>query len=261
VPASSSRPASRAINDKRIVAVASGKGGVGKTWLAITLAHALARGDCRTLLFDSDFGLANVDIQLGLIPQADLQSVISGRLALRQAITAFSEGGFDIVAGRSGTGSLAALPASDLQSLADRLIGAAESYDHVILDLAAGIENAVRYLTRPAARCLVVATEDPTSLTDAYAFIKLTASDFPQTDLAIVVNMASSRQAGERTYRTLLKACENFVKLSPPLAGIIRRDDKVRDAIRHQAPLLTRHPTSNAAADVETLAARLDNSR
>lgn len=257
--ASASRTA-RGAADRRIVAIASGKGGVGKTWLAITLAHALARQNRRTLLFDGDLGLANVDIQLGLMPTVDLQGVLLDKLTLKQATTAYDEGGFDIIAGLSGSGGLASLPPRKLEELASRIVGHAKRYDHVILDLAAGVDRSVRYMTQPAGRCLVVATEEPTSLTDAYAFIKLTARDFPDTDLQIVVNMANSRQAGERTYRILSKACENFLHLTPPLAAVIRRDDKVRDTIRHQTPLLVRHPGCPAAADIELLATHLSES-
>lgn len=249
--------AARRAAGRHIVAVASGKGGVGKTWLAITLAHALARQSRRTLLFDGDLGLANVDIQLGLVPKVDLQGALLGKLTLSQATTAYDEGGFDVIAGCSGSGGLASLPLGKLEELASRIARHAEDYDHVILDLAAGVESGVRHMTRPATQCLVVTTEEPTSLTDAYAFIKLTARDFPNTALQIVVNMASSRQAGERTYRTLAKACENFLNLAPPLAAIIRRDDKVRDTIRHQTPLLVRHPSCPAATDIESLAACL----
>ena len=92
---------------KGTYAVASGKGGVGKTWFAITLSHALANLGYKTLLFDGDLGLANVDIQLGLMPKHDLGTVISGKLPLNQATLAFDEGGFDIIAGRSGSGNLA----------------------------------------------------------------------------------------------------------------------------------------------------------
>jgi flagellar biosynthesis protein FlhG len=251
------RGTARPAGDRRIVAIASGKGGVGKTWLAITLAHALARRNRRTLLFDGDLGLANIDIQLGLVPKVDLQGVLLDKLTLKQATITYDEGGFDIIAGLSGSGGLASLPPRKLEELASRIVGHAQDYDHVILDLAAGVDSSVRHMTRPAARCLVVATEEPTSLTDAYAFIKLTMRDFPDTDLQIVVNMAHSQTAGERTYGTLAKACENFLNLKPPLAAIIRRDDKVRDTIRHQAPLLVRHPSCAAAADIEALAAHL----
>jgi len=104
---------------------------------------------------------------------------------------------------------------------------------------------------------MVVTTDEPTALTDAYAFIKVTHMERPGTDMRVVVNMANSTREGERIYNTLLKACEGFLKISPPLAGVIRRDLKVRDAIRNQTPILTRSPNSEAAADVEAIVERL----
>jgi flagellar biosynthesis protein FlhG len=241
-----------------MVAVASGKGGVGKTWLSVSLAQALARGGRRVLLFDGDLGLANVDIQLGLHPSNDLAGVLEGAYPLKEAVISHPGGGFDVVAGRSGTGSLANLPAGRLQRLMTGLASVAPAYQRVILDLGAGLERTVRQLAAMARTSLVVATDEPTSLTDAYAFIKLAHMQNPKSDLRIVINMAASPAEGERTYATLLKACESFLKISPPLAGVIRRDGKVKDAIRHQIPMLTRHPTCPAAEDIEKLAGRLD---
>jgi len=240
-----------------IVAIASGKGGVGKTWFAITLAHALTRTGRRALLFDGDLGLANLDIQLGLMPKYDLGAVIAGRLTLPQAVTAYPDGGFDVIAGRSGSGNFANLAASRVQMLSDDIAMLAASYDQVILDLGAGVERTVRQLSHGAATCVVLATDEPTSLTDAYAFIKMINAERPGRDIRIVVNVANSTTEGERTYHTLLKACQGFLKMSPPLLGIIRRDAKVREAIRSQTSLLTRYPNSEAALDVETIARRL----
>ncbi len=242
---------------RTLMAVASGKGGVGKTWFAITLAHALARSGQRTLLFDGDLGLANVDIQLGLMPTQDLASVLAGRLALARATTHYPAGGFDIIAGRSGSGRLANVPASRVATLVEDLTTLSQAYDQVILDLGAGVERTVRQLTRAAATCVVVTTDEPTALTDSYAFIKLAHMDRPDCDVRIVVNTANSRLEGERTYTTLLKACEGFLKISPPLLGVVRRDVKVREAIRSQVSILTRFPTAEAAADVEAIADRL----
>ena len=94
-------------------------------------------------------------------------------------------------------------------------------------------------------------------MTDAYAFIKLMLIQKPKADLRVVVNMAASEHEGERTYATLRKACESFLKAVPPLAGIVRRDGKIKQAIRNQAPLLVRYPNTEAATDVEALARRL----
>ena len=241
----------------RIIAVASGKGGVGKTFLSITLSHALARRNQRTLLFDGDLGLANIDIQLGLMPQYDLGSVVAGKLSLNQAAMKYDNGGFDVIAGRSGSGSLANIPLSRLQLLGEDLALVAARYDRIVIDLGAGVEKSVRQLARAADTLLVVTTDEPTSLTDAYAFIKVTALERPNADIRIVVNASNSTREGDRTYQTLLKACQSFLKIAPPLAGIVRRDARVRESIRNQTPILTRSPNSEAALDIEAIAGRL----
>lgn len=237
-----------------IIAVASGKGGVGKTWFSITLAHALARQGKRVLLFDGDLGLANVDVQLGLMPKRDLNDVIRGRLGLDKVIQRYEDGGFDIIAGRSGQASLSALPSQRLVFLRDQLLDVADQYDVVIIDLGAGVDRTVRLFAASSTRTLLVTTDEPTSLTDAYAFIKLGNAAGMSKNISIVVNMATSQSEGEKTYKTLLKASENFLRLTPPLAGMVRQDGKVKDSIRHQTPILIRSPNADAAGDVEKVA-------
>jgi flagellar biosynthesis protein FlhG len=210
----------------------------------------------RTLLFDGDLGLANVDLQLGLMPERDLGGVLADGLALSSAVSTCATG-FDIVAGKSGSGALAMLAPERLAALRDEMLVLAGRYDRFVLDLGAGIDGAVRTFAEASGTILVVTTDEPTALTDAYAFIKVTSAQSANTDLRIIVNMAASARDGERTYAKLLKACRNFLRISPPLAGVIRRDQKVRDAIQHQTALLTRHPTADAAIDIETLASRL----
>jgi len=245
----------------KLIAIASGKGGVGKTWFAITLAHALARQGRKILLFDADLGLANVDIQLGLTPARDVSSLLAGRATAAETILHFAPGGFDILPGRSGSGTLASLEAQLLDRLIALLQAQSAAYDHVLLDLGAGLDRTQRRLAAIADTLLVIATEEPTALTDAYAVIKLHQQDITSHstthDVRIVINQAATKPGGERTYATLARACAHFLNRAPVLAGIIRRDDKVRDAIRRQTLLLTRHPASNAAADVESLAAQL----
>lgn len=240
-----------------IIAVASGKGGVGKTWFAITLAHAAARIGRRVLLFDADLGLANVDIQLGLMPDYDLGSVIVGRVTLADAVLHHLDGGFDIIAGRSGSGALSSIDPASLERTLTTLRREAARYDLVLLDLGAGLERPVRRMSAWADILLVLATEEPTSLTDAYAVLKLHAADKPRGDARVVVNQAATRQAGERTFATLQRACQTFLGQAPVCAGVIRRDDGVRDAIRRQTLLLIRHPNAPAASDVEAVAAAL----
>ena len=242
---------------QKLIAVASGKGGVGKTWFSITLAHALAKQGKKVLLFDGDLGLANIDVQLGLMAKRDLNDVIEGNLTLDRVIERYEDGGFDVIAGRSGHGSLAALPLPRLSELIEQLRGVLNDYDAAIIDLGAGIDRTVRFMAAAADIAFVVTTDEPTSLTDAYAFIKLSNAGGHGDNIRVVVNMTGTEKEGEGTYNTILKACKNFLKISPPLLGIIRQDKKVREAIRAQTPFLTRFPNTDTAADIEKIAARV----
>lgn len=247
-------------HEQRLITIASGKGGVGKTWLSVTLAHALATAGRKVLLFDGDLGLANVDIQLGLLPERDLGAVLSGAATLTDVATRFEDNAgtcFDVVAGKSGSGALGSLSAQALVALRDSLVERAEVYDHVLLDLAAGVDPSVTTLSDHAGDILVVMSGDPTSLTDAYAYIKLTVARNPTAKISIVVNNVASKKDGEHAYAAIKRAAEGFLKISPPLAAIIKTDSKVVDAIRAQMPLLARHPQASAAQDVKALAARL----
>lgn len=242
---------------RNMISVASGKGGVGKTWFTITLAQALSAFKQKTLLFDGDLGLANVDIQLGLMVKYDIGSVINGGMTLNQVVNYYDKGRFDIIAGRSGSAGLASMPIGRLQLLGEDLSVLAMNYDKVILDMGAGVEKPVRILSGFAEKIIVICTEEPTSLTDAYAFIKLMSMQYPKCLINIVVNQANSIKEGQRTYETMAKACRNFLNINPPLLGIIRRDTRVRDSIRNQVPLISRYPTSEAAEDVVSIAKKL----
>ncbi len=252
-----------------VIAIASGKGGVGKTWLSITLAHTLAARGARVLLFDGDFGLANIDLQLGLTPTYDLSDVASGRVHPGDAITSYAPpggagAGFAILPGRSGASVLSSLTVPALDAMLTEL-RELRAYDTLLLDLGAGIDRVTRRLAAWADTLLVVTTDEPTALTDAYAVLKLHARDRQvlaeddglAADARIIVNQVTSVGSGERAYATLAKACGNFLGTTPPLAGVIRRDQSVGDAIRRQVPVTTRHPNAPAVSDVVRIACGL----
>lgn len=242
-----------------IIAIASGKGGVGKTFLSISLSQAFSKLNKKTLLFDGDLGLANVDIQLGLMPERDLGSVLGGGINLKQSIIHFDLANFDIIAGRSGVGNFATLPPLRLAQLRNELFALGNSYDFVLVDLGAGVDRTMRLLSAYAGSYIVVTNAEPTALTDAYAFIKITLYEDPDAKIKIIINMADSHKEGERTFLTLSNACREFLKISPQLAGVVRRDKKVPDSIRYQTPILTRHPSCHAASDIMDIAYRLTN--
>lgn len=238
----------------RLTVIASGKGGVGKTCLAIGLAQALAGCGARVALVDGDLGLANVDVQLGLNPRRDLGDVLTGNYA-PEAVLIPHEAGFSILPGRSGAAGLAALENTTL----DRLVGLLRALpmDEVVLDLGAGLAPAQRRLAAAADQLLVIVTEEPTSLTDAYAVLKLHRQDGGRGQAALVANMVTGAAQAARVHGALDAACRNFLGAGVPLLGVVRRDPKVPAAIRAQSPLLTRHPTSPAAEDLRSLAASL----
>jgi flagellar biosynthesis protein FlhG len=243
----------------RLIAIASGKGGVGKTFLACSLGHALVQAGQPTLLFDADLGLANVDIQLGIDPTRDLAAVLRQGAPLTSIVFRHCETGLDLVAGRSGSGSLAGVEAPLVRRLCAELAQLAKAYAFVLLDLAAGLELPCRTFAAAADRVLLVTTDEPTALTDAYAFLKV-ACPRPQR-AAVVVNLVTSHRRGQETFAILARACARFLGESPELAGLIRRDPRVSEAIRAQKPFLTRHPNAPAAEDIRALAAWLVDER
>lgn len=237
----------------RVIAIASGKGGVGKTVLAIGLAQALAEAGGTPLLIDADLGLANVDVQLGLPALRDLSDVMAGRASLHQAGHAHPAG-FRVLPGRSGSGSMAAMGEAGLAAIATLLAEARQHHSHTLLDMGGGVAPVQRRLAAMADTVLIIATDEPTSLTDAYAVLKLLRADRPGADARLVANLTGT-DGGQHIWRTLDTAARRFLGAGLPLARAVRRDPRIPDAIRHQTPLLTRHPHCRAAEDIRALAA------
>jgi flagellar biosynthesis protein FlhG len=242
--------------------IASGKGGVGKTWFSINLAHALGKQRKRVLLFDGDLGLANVDVQLDLQPEWDIGSVLKRKCTFEDAILNYKsnknfQSQVDIISGRTYDGVFTSVSKAGVLSLKDSLTVIAPKYDHLIMDLSAGLDQIIQEFSTFAQHCLVVVTDEPTSLSDAFAFIKVSNQRNPDLPIYIVVNKAESDAHGNEMYLRLVQACKHILKTTPPLIGIIHRDRCVPDSILQRTPTLTSHPASRVAQDIENIAHEL----
>lgn len=248
--------AESATKPKNIIAIASGKGGVGKTWFSISLAHYLCSLGRRILLIDGDLGLANIDIQLGISPDKDLGDFLDGHATLAQIRSHHPEG-FDMIVGCSGVQSLADFSTEQTQRLIQDIYSISKSYDYIMIDLGAGIQKSILQLVLSSTQCLVVVSPEPTSITDAYALMKLVWQSQPDYPFEVVVNKVNSKDDGEKTYSTLENVCKNFLSRNPKCMGFIRRDPRVADAIRQQTLYLSKYPTSDVAKDIAQLSKAL----
>lgn len=243
----------------RLTAIGSGKGGTGKTLIAISLAHALAHRGERVLLCDADLGLSNAGVHLGLGETGDIAAVLAGRKPIKDAVVPVEcgpRGTFDILAAPSGSGALADAPEAQIDGLIDALAHAS-GYDRVVIDLGAGVDAKVMTFAAHADDMILVLTPDPASLTDAYAFAKLllrrTTARVPQ----IVVNMALNPTEGRRIADALIASARAFLKNSPEFLGFVPFDPRVSEAVRRQRPLLSHFPQAPAATAIDGLAQRL----
>ncbi len=230
----------------KIIAIASGKGGVGKTTLSVNLAIAIAKAGYRVLIFDGDLGLANINVLLGIIPKYNLYHVVKGHKTLRDIIIQTQEG-IDIIAGASGYSQLANL--NDVQR--NNLIKGfsdLDSYDYMIIDTGAGISSNVIGLVMPADEVIVVTTPEPTSITDSYGLIKSIVSQTKDKNLKIIVNRVRSAIEGKKVADRVIDISGQFLEVQVENLGFIFQDEEVERSIREQKPYITASPRSKASA-------------
>jgi flagellar biosynthesis protein FlhG len=250
------------MNGPHLLAIGSGKGGTGKTLIAVSLAHALAQEGEQVLLCDADIGLSNTTVHLGLDSGGDLAGVISGKRALADAVAPVFggikvRGGFDVLAAPAGSGALADMGEDQAKRLIDAL-RASKAYDRVLLDLGAGVDATTMHFGASADNALLVMTPDPASLADAYAFAKLLKRRGAKLPF-VVVNMASNDLEARRTSGALGTTCQAFLGAVPEYLGGIPRDMHVAESVRRQSQLLTQHPQAAASIAISTVARRLHN--
>lgn len=246
----------------RILAVTSGKGGVGKTMVAANLAAAMARQGRRVLVIDADLGLANLDVVLNLQPSTTLHDVFTGRATLEQA-TLDAPGGFQVLLAGSGLVEYSRLTPEVREQFEQLLHSVRPRYDDVLLDTGAGISDVVLYAVSLADEVLVVATPEPTSLTDAYATIKVLAMQQGRAGTLLAVNQSSRTGEGRGVAQQLQSVIERFVRLPAGQAvqltylGEIPSDPSVRDAVQRRQLLTLTYPGSKAAQALQQIATRL----
>jgi flagellar biosynthesis protein FlhG len=240
-----------------VYSVTSGKGGVGKTSITTNLAFCLARRGKRVLVIDADLNLANIDIILGLSPKYNIQHVLNGERTLAEVLVR-GPGGFRILPASSGILDLFTLAESQKLFLLAEMEEVSRDLDFLLIDTAAGINDNVVYFNLAARQRLVVLTPEPTSLTDAYALIKVLAANHAMDRFQVLVNMAASRAEGLAVYRKLAMAADRFLEtVSLDYAGFIPRDAKVSEAVRRQELLAEVFPDSRAARAIDELAGNL----
>lgn len=242
----------------RVAAVTSGKGGVGKSNIVVNLGLALTFLDYRVLLIDADLGLANLDILLGLTPQYTIQDFLSLQQDLSQVIMA-GPGGLRILPACSGLAELADLDKSQKAFLLSELDHYSENIDVVLIDTGAGISRNVLFFNLAAQERIIVANGQPTSLTDAYALIKVMVTRYNQTRFKLLVNGVTRPREGEDVYHTLLQATERFQgrEISLEYLGSIPFDESVPKAVMRQQPVLTLYPAAPASKSFIRLARHL----
>ena len=239
-----------------VIAIASGKGGVGKTNLTANLAVALASRGLRVCVLDADLGLANLDVLFGLSPTLSLRDVVRGERRLEDVVVD-GPAGIRIIPAASGFEELTRLGSDEQLRLLAEVDGLEDSFDVLLVDTAAGISANVLYFTAAAADALVVITPEPTALTDAYALVKVLATRYGRREFLVAVNMAAGAADAEAAFRRLARVAERFLRVRLEYQGYVPYDDALPRAVRHQRPVVLAAPGSPASQGLAALAGRL----
>ncbi len=237
----------------QVIAVSGGKGGVGKTCVSVNLATALAKAGKRVLVLDGDLSLATVDVLLGVTPRYTLEHVLNGQCTLEEAITETRQG-FRIIPAASGVARLSELGAREHLGIVQAFSNLTTEVDVLIVDTAAGIADGVRQFCQAAQHVLVVLRDEPTSLTDAYALVKVLRRDHGMTHFRVLANMTQHPGDGETLFRKLERVTSRFLDVVVEYAGEIPEDPLVRQAIKEQRSVLDAFPSSPAAIAFRRLA-------
>ena len=244
---------SRRDRNARVIAVTSGKGGVGKTNLSVNLAAALARMGRRTMLVDGDIGLANANILLGLNAGTTIADII-GRGAPMDEVVIEGPAGLQVVPGHSGSGFTLAMPPAERRRLADAFRPYADRLDHLIVDTASGITPEGLELVADSDTVLLVLSDEPTAFMDAYAMVKVLSSEYGCTEIAVVTNMVESDQSGRALFGHFRDVVERFLPTELTHLGSIPRDNHVREAVFRKRCLVEAFPGARASAAFGRLA-------
>ncbi len=240
----------------RVFAVTSGKGGVGKTNVSVNLSMALARLDQRVMLMDADLGMANVDVLLGLKPQWNLSHVIRGERSLEEVLVEGPEG-LRIIPAASGVSEMAGLSRSENAGLVQAFSELSGRMDILMVDTAAGISTSVTTLAAAADDVLVVVCDEPASITDAYALIKVLSGQHRVQRFHVIANMVRSPDEGRNLFRKLFMVCDKFLDVTLHYLGSIPHDEMLRKSVQRQKPVVQAFPGSISSRAFERLAKEL----